>query len=213
MMNRSYFAKNKIRHLFFILPAFLFLFFFAACGFFGEVKRIGFTQTSDNMSPTIRANESFGCALNRFFDTDFKSDIKRGSVVVVAIQEAQIPQTGDIKPLPRRGPGDGKHVPPIAGHREFVYRIAGVGGDRVRIANGRVYVNDALFEQIPGNRDKSSIKDFAEVVVPPGEYFLLSDNLEDSFDSRFWKNMTLSEDKIICEVNYVIDGSGRSRNP
>jgi signal peptidase I len=194
---------NKIRLLCFILPAAI----FAGCGFFGEVEKHSFRQSSDNMLPTHKADDVFVCSVNRFINSDFKSGIKRGAIVVAAIPDEKIPENADVKPLPKRQPGPNENLPVIPGHSEFVYRIAGVGGDRVKISNGRVYVNGALFEKFPENPDKSSIKDFAEVLVPQGEYFLLGDNLGSKFDSRFWEKNTLDKDKIVCVVDYIFSGT------
>jgi signal peptidase I len=67
----------------------------------------------------------------------------------------------------------------------FIKRVIGVPGDRIRIDNGQVYVNDKPLEEsyiFPGfvDRDQS----FAEITVPPHNYFVMGDHRNMSDDSR-----------------------------
>lgn len=112
----------------------------------------------------------------------------------------------------------------------FVKRVIGVPGDHIRVVNRQVYVNGVPSKEPyvhhtyigvprPGDNFPLSPGDYlpgstlswdeslpnyvknGDLVVPPGEYFVMGDNRENSWDSRFWGF-------VPADLAYG-DGSGR----
>jgi signal peptidase I len=102
---------------------------------------------------------------------------------------------------------------PVNPAQHFVKRVIGVPGDRIRMINKQVFVNGVAWKEPyarftrPANdlfRDSFPRLDVAagetpewwvqmrklvedgQLIVPQGNYFVMGDNRDDSYDSRYW---------------------------
>lgn len=73
---------------------------------------------------------------------------------------------------------------------EYVKRVIGVPGDVVDIRNGKVYVNGNELNESSYLPEDVRTESFGTInfpyTVPDKSYFVLGDNRENSFDSRYW---------------------------
>ncbi len=76
--------------------------------------------------------------------------------------------------------------PPIAGASDYVKRVIGVPGDQVQIRAGAVWINGKPLDEPYLSGLQDAAQNFGPVVVPPGHYFVMGDNRDNSYDSRFW---------------------------
>ncbi|MEL6440773.1 MAG: signal peptidase I [Cyanobacteria bacterium J06621_8] len=67
----------------------------------------------------------------------------------------------------------------------FIKRIIGLPGDIVQVRGEQVYINgEPLSEAYTMNEENQ--EEWTPQVVPPDSYFVLGDNRNNSYDSRFW---------------------------
>ncbi|MCM8818573.1 MAG: signal peptidase I [Candidatus Omnitrophica bacterium] len=71
------------------------------------------------------------------------------------------------------------------GEREIlIKRVIGLGGEKIKIKNGYVYINGEILEE-PYIMEKPSYE-LEETEIPFNSYFLLGDNRNQSEDSSIW---------------------------
>ena len=68
--------------------------------------------------------------------------------------------------------------------KSYIKRVVGVAGDRIRIENGQVFVNEEALDEayVPG--EYADARSYPEVVVPRNSFFVLGDHRTMSNDSR-----------------------------
>lgn len=88
----------------------------------------------------------------------------------------------------------------------YVKRIVGLPGEIVQVINGVVYVTKPDGETI--QLDDSFVTncepegDFGPFEVPADSYFMMGDNRNSSWDSRFWNNKFVHKSKILGKVKF-----------
>jgi signal peptidase I len=68
--------------------------------------------------------------------------------------------------------------------KSYIKRVIGVAGDRIRIENGQVFVNDEALDEDYVPNEYADARSYPEVTVPTGTYFVLGDHRTMSQDSR-----------------------------
>jgi signal peptidase I len=97
----------------------------------------------------------------------------------------------------------------------FVKRVIAVSGQAVEIKGQRLYVDGrgidesyAVFGSLPTDDPR---RDFGPYTVPPEHVFVLGDNRDQSYDSRFWGPLPLGDVKGKVVEVYFSRGEGGVR--
>jgi signal peptidase I len=94
--------------------------------------------------------------------------------------------------------------------KDFIKRVVGTPGDVVEGKDKKVFVNGKLYsnpheihkekEIIP--KEMNPRDTFGPVTVPPNSYFVMGDNRDRSYDSRFWKFVRRDQIKGLAFIKY-----------
>lgn len=83
-------------------------------------------------------------------------------------------------------------------------RVIGLAGEEVSFVGGHVYIDGAPLDE-SGYLDEDVVTECSEAfAVPDGCVFVLGDNREDSYDSRFWENPYIEIEDIQSEIFFVL---------
>jgi signal peptidase I len=94
--------------------------------------------------------------------------------------------------------------------KDFIKRVVGTPGDVVEGKDKKVYVNGTPYENpheihkekevIP--KEMNPRDTFGPVTVPPDSYFVMGDNRDRSYDSRFWGFVKRDKIKGLAFIKY-----------
>ncbi|MFO7930972.1 MAG: signal peptidase I [Thermodesulfobacteriota bacterium] len=135
-----------------------------------------FKIPSGSMEPTLQVGDHI--LVNKFI---YGVRLPVTNTTIIPVSE---PERGDIIVFEY----------PVEPDKDFIKRVVAVPGDVVEIRNKEVYVNGKRADNytvkhngdgmIPASENKRD--NFGPVTVPEGGYFVLGDNRDNSYDSRFW---------------------------
>ncbi len=131
---------------------------------------------SGSMKPTLQIGDHI---LVSKFNYGIKLPFLRTTLIPVGA-----PQRGDIVVF----------IYPEDRSKDFIKRLIGVPGDTIEIRNKKIFINGLPYSDkhgvyvdnfiVPGAVQPRD--NFGPVTVPEGSLFVMGDNRDESYDSRFW---------------------------
>jgi len=83
--------------------------------------------------------------------------------------------------------------------KDFIKRVIGIPGDEIEIRDKQLFLNgEKIAEEYVRHADRRVVDErdnFGPFSVPEDNYFVLGDNRDESYDSRFWG--VVERDKIL----------------
>ncbi|MDF9408165.1 MAG: Signal peptidase I S [Pelotomaculum sp. PtaB.Bin013] len=121
---------------------------------------------SESMLPTLKVGDHL-IIDKLFYKLNGTRGINRGDIVVF-----NPPESADLN------------------EKVLIKRVIGLPGETISIKGGLVYINGKQLDE-PYILEKPNT-DFAPFMVPDNELFVMGDNRNNSYDSRFWGPVSLA---------------------
>lgn len=97
------------------------------------------------------------------------TEIRRGDIVVIDVTNGKTPK--------------------------YVKRVIGLPGETVKVSNGKVYIDGKAINE-PYLKEPMDSQGDGTFQVPDNSYFLMGDNRNNSYDSRYWVNPYVQRSQI-----------------
>ena len=89
-------------------------------------------------------------------------------------------------------------------------RVVGLPNEEIEIKNNQIFVNDKLIKEdfeimsVSDYLGNLPLSDFPKIKILDKHYFILGDNRNNSWDSRYWKEPTISGENIKGKVAKIV---------
>jgi signal peptidase I len=144
-----------------------------------------FKIPSGSMKPTLQVGDHI--LVNKFI---YGTNIPFTNTKILPFKK---PQKGDIIVF----------IWPVDRKKDFIKRVVGIEGDKLEIIDKKLYINGSLLDSpnAVNSDDRIFPKDiqprdnYGPVIIPQDSLFVMGDNRDESYDSRYWGVVNLKEVK------------------
>ena len=135
-----------------------------------------FKIPSGSMEPTLLIGDHI--LVNKFI-YGIKIPFRRNTLIPIGK-----PERGDVIVF----------IYPVDKSKDFIKRVIGLPGEKIEIIGKKIVINDELYEDKHGfysnigeiKSNPGLQNSYGPIEVPDDHYFVMGDNRDHSYDSRFW---------------------------
>jgi signal peptidase I len=110
---------------------------------------------------------------------------------------------GQLPGLRKPRPGDViVFIYPKERDKDFIKRVVAVAGQTIEVHGTKVLVDGKPVEDPNAHYTKPAHVDLEPFTVPAGHVFVMGDNRDESYDSRFWGSVPMEDIKGLAMVIY-----------